>query len=147
MKICAKIIGVLSVLVLILFVCYKIAQDYGVVRATSAEESSMLHKLQKATPKEVIEICFWATNHHSKRVLKAVGADVDGDEIRRLELISIKGLKSKTPNEKVFAVRFQAFIRFDMESGFKNGDIVEWTFTLNRSKIDGHWQISNYGWC
>ena len=146
MKICAKIIGVLSVLVLLLFICYKIAQDYGVEWATPAEENIVLREINTATPKRIVEIYFWATNHHSKRVLKALGLDIEGDEIRKLELISIKGLKSKTPDQKVFIVRFQAFIRFDKVSGFKNGNIVEWTFTVNRSKKDDRWQIGNYGW-
>lgn len=147
MKTCAKIFGVMCVLVLVFFVSYKIAQDHGVEWATPAEENIMLRQIDTATPKRIVDIYFWATNHHSKRVLRAVGVDVDGDEIRKLELISIKGLKSKTPDQKGFTVRFRAFIRFDMMSGFDNGDFVEWTFTLNRSKKDGHWQIGNYGWC
>ncbi len=147
MKCCGTTIGILCALALLLFVGYKAAQNYGVERATFAEETIVLRDLNKATPKHVVEIWFWAVNHHSKRVLKECSHSKAGwDGIKKLELISIKELVFQAYHDsRAFTVRFKPFTRFGMETGFEDGGNYEWTFTVEQLKTGEHWRVVSCG--
>ena len=78
MNSCILKFNILWLIVLLLFICFRIVPDNVFKRASQAEENRMLREINTATPKRIVEIWFWAANHHSQCVLNAVVPGAEG---------------------------------------------------------------------
>ena len=126
-------VGIVCALIVIGFAGLKLARNVGVERATREEETAVLRSLDHSSARDALDAWFWGVNHHSGRVVgERSELGESWDDVKRLEVLSVKEVKPASSSERCYSVRFRPYSRFGRGAGFTDGTMEEWMFYLRR---------------